>query len=235
MLHLARLDGEYLKIRADREVLQDTVAALRDGIWDGLNVTMPLKADAAALTHSLSPMAMRAGAVNTLVVSDSLVHGDSTDSTAFHELLISDRFSDLGSILVLGAGGSAAAALAAMPQDRNVYVAARRSEQARGLTERLGGNPAPWGAGVAGALVINTTPIGMSGESLPDRVLEVASGLIDLPYAAEPTAAIAAAGAMGIPRADGHEFLMRQAIGSFALWTGVEIGFEELMNALRNA
>lgn len=41
MLELAGLEGSYEKVRADRNVLSDTVAGLRTGDWHGLNVTMP--------------------------------------------------------------------------------------------------------------------------------------------------------------------------------------------------
>jgi len=83
-------------------------------------------------------------------------------------------------------------------------------------------------------LVVNTTPIGMSGEALPEPIVETAAGLIDLPYAASATSAITAAMGRGIPHTDGNEFLMRQAIASFAVWTDVEIELDDLVRALRN-
>jgi shikimate 5-dehydrogenase len=58
--------------------------------------------------------------------------------------------------------------------------------------------------------------------------------LIDLPYAASATRAITVAIGRGIPHADGNEFLVRQAIASFALWTGVEIQYDDLVETLRN-
>lgn len=233
MLDLAGVEGDYLKIRADVPRLEAAIEELRRGAWHGLNVTMPLKAAAAALADDLSPRAGRSGSVNTLALRGSVVYGESTDSSAFAELFRSDRFEGLSSVLVLGAGGTAAAALAAMPASRNVYVAARRARQAHQLTTALGGTVAPWGAGVAGALVVNTTPLGMSGETVPEGVLEAASGLIDLPYGAAATPAVTRAASRGMPHADGHEFLLRQAIASFTLWTGAQIGFEALAEHLR--
>lgn len=233
MLQLAGLEGEYLKIRADVPMLERTVEELRNGSWHGLNVTMPLKARAASLADDLSPRAERARSVNTLARRDQRVYGESTDSSAFHELFASEQFGGLTSLLVLGAGGSAAAALTAVPGELPVYVAARRMGKAEELVSLLGGSVAPWGAGVAGALVVNTTPIGMSGELLPERVLEVAGGLIDLPYGADPTPAVGHAEALGIPWADGHEFLLRQAIASFRLWTGVDLTLAALSEHLR--
>lgn len=233
MLEIAGLDGEYLAIEADAQVLAEAVAGLREGHWHGLNITMPLKGDAARMADSLTPRAARSGSVNTLSLRDSVVEGDTTDSAALSELLDTSRFRESTTALVLGAGGAAAAALTAMPPRMNVYLAARRADQAAALAGRLGGDAVSWGAAVAGAVVVNTTPLGMAGESLPEGVLEVGSGLIDLPYGVSKTPAVVSAEQMGIPYADGHEFLLRQAIVSFASWTGERIELSVLQQALR--
>ena len=235
MLEIAGLDGEYLAIEADARVLAESVAGLREGRWHGLNITMPLKRDAARMADSLAPRAARSGSVNTLSLRGGVVYGDTTDSAAFSELLGTSRFQGITTALVLGAGGAAAAALTAMPPRMNVYLAARRADQAVALAERMGGEAVSWGSAVAGALVLNTTPLGMRGESLPEGVLEVGSGLIDLPYGPAKTPAVVFAEQEGIPHADGHEFLLRQAIASFASWTGERIDLSALRQALRKA
>lgn len=234
MLALAGLDGEYLKVRTDPAAFPDELERLKKGEWSGLNVTMPLKGSAAELADSLSPRAERAGSVNTLVRLDAGVHGESTDITAFDELVNSGRFDERSSILVLGSGGAAAAALSALDTTETTYIAARRPGRAEALSARLGGEMVSWGTGVAGALVINSTPLGMHGETLPGGVLEAASGIIDLPYGGTATPAIEQAREGDLPSADGHEFLLRQAIASFRLWTGVEIDRVHLESRLRN-
>lgn len=235
MLEIAGLDGEYLTIEADTQVLAEAVADLREGRWHGLNITMPLKAEAARMADSLAPRAARSGSVNTLSLRGSVVHGDTTDSVAFSEILDTSRFREGTTALILGAGGAAAAALTAIPPRMDVYLAARRADRAAVLVERLGGEAVSWGTSVAGAIVINTTPLGMGDESLPEGVLEVGSGLIDLPYGSRKTPAVVSAEQMGMPHADGHEFLLRQAIASFATWTGEHIALSELQQALRKA
>lgn len=234
MLRLAGLEGVYEAIEADTRVLADTVTGLRAGRWHGLNVTMPLKAAAAEIADSLSPAAEKSGSVNTLLLNRAGVYGDSTDSVAFRELIGHGGFAACSSFLVLGGGGSAAAVLASLESQRT-YVATRRSGQSEELTSSLGGEPIAWGAAVAGALVVNTTPIGMKGETLPEGLLEVAGGLIDLPYGATPTPAIETARGLGIHVVDGHEFLLRQAMASFAMWTGVTLEFDDVAAELRNA
>lgn len=234
MLRLAGLDGEYLRVPADEQVLREAIDGLRRGEWDGLNVTMPLKEPAARLADILTPIAEKSGSVNTLTRSGSQVQGDTTDTAAFQTLIDSGRFVGRSALLVLGAGGSAAAALAALDDNSRTYVASRRTAAAEALVTRLGGAIVSWGTAVAGALVINATPLGMTGEKLPEGVLETASGLIDLPYTSAPTPAIDFADRHGIPRADGHEFLLRQAIDSFHVWTGVRVSYDAVTAALRN-
>lgn len=234
MLSIAGLEGTYEGIRADRDVLSRTVAGLREGHWQGLNVTMPLKEAAAELCDDLGRAAERSRSVNTLLAEEGRIVGHSTDSTAFRHLLADDRFVGVGSILLIGAGGSAAAAMVAIDGATPVYVAARRRERAEELTNMFGGEVIAWGAAVAGALVINTTPLGMKGETLPDGVLSASGGLIDLPYAEVSTPAIRSVEKMGLPRADGHEFLILQAMESFRIWTGARIAYQELLNILRN-
>lgn len=234
MLEIAGLEGEYHRIRADEDALSAAVDELRRGRWDGLNVTMPLKEAAARRADWLSPTAEKSRSVNTLIRTGSGIEGDSTDSSTFRDLLRSGRFADSNSVLILGAGGSAAAALASMEDPSNVYVTARRTVSAEALTARLGGEVVSWGAAVAGALVINTTPLGMSGEELPVGLIEVASGIIDLPYGPGTTPAVRAAEHLSLPFCDGHEFLARQAMASFRHWTGIDIDYEAMVAALRN-
>lgn len=231
---MSGLSGDYVAIRVDRGGLSEMVSALKAGDWQGLNVTMPLKGEAAALADELSADAAASGSVNTLSAADGLVVGDSTDCTTFRYLVGDGRLSSAGTpVLVLGAGGSAAAALVAMATDRPTYVSSRRQERAAALAARFGGDAVEWGTAVAGALVVNTTPLGMQGESLPEGVLEAASALIDLPYASASTPAVTDASRLGLRHVDGHEFLLRQAIASFRLWTGVDVDYEPVRGALR--
>lgn len=232
LLELAGLEGEYIAVRADEKVLTEAVEGMRSDVWNGLNITMPLKGAAARLADRLSPMADRGGSVNTLVREGSTIVGHSTDATTFEDLLGPDRFPPAAPILILGSGGSAAAALSAI-RHREVFVSARRAETADDLSERLGGTPIGWSTPVPGAVVVNTTPIGMHGESLPPGLLDHASGLIDLPYSDESTPAVTAARDLGLSVTDGHEFLLRQAMGAFRLWTGKDVGLDDLVARLR--
>ncbi len=234
-LSLSGLEGDYRAITADREILVESLADLRKGVMSGINVTMPLKRAAFELSDETTPQARDAGSVNTLRSEEGVIWGHSTDAVAFNEVYDSGDFGELDNLLVLGAGGSAAAALA-VTGERNVYLSARNQERAHQLADSLDvAAVIPWGTAVAGALVVNATPLGMYDEKLPDRILDVAGGLVDLPYAARVTSAVVSAREKGVPIVDGFEFLARQAALSFHWWTGVVVDFAKLAEIARNA
>jgi len=220
LAHLG-IAGEYRARRVDEAGLGTAAAEVRSGALDGANVTMPYKRVAAGLCDHLDADAAASGVVNTLTMGDGMLGGWNTDVGALRAAAggsCGDR-----TILVLGSGGAAAAALVALGGDQ-VAISARRTVTAAHLADRLcpSARLVPWGTAVPGALVVNTTPLGMRGERLPEGVVEAAGGLIDLPYADSDTPACAAARRLGIGCVDGIDLLVAQAAGSFRIWTGLE-------------
>lgn len=233
-LAMAGIEGEYVAIRANLGRLRQAFDELRAGDLDGFNVTMPLKTSAWEIAEEATAEAEAAGAVNTLRYRDRRIQGHSTDTTAFREIVDSDPFRGHNDVLVLGAGGAARAAIAAL-SGHHVYIAARSEEKAR-LLARGSANTTvvSWGTVVAGAVVVNATPIGMRAESLPSGVVDAGSGLIDLPYGERPTPAVLKARELGLAEVDGFEFLARQAAESFLWWTGVPVDPSALTEVARN-
>jgi shikimate dehydrogenase len=213
--------GEYRALRVDEAGMAEAVDDIRRGVLDGANVTMPHKARALALADDAVEVARRAGAVNTLVRVTGRVIGHNTDIVGVQTGWRWGRLPDEGPVLVLGAGGAAAAAVLAL-EGRDVTVAARRPGVAEELLARLGvaGRAADLSSPVPGAVVVNATPIGMRGEDLPDAILRGASGLFDMAYGPAPTPAVQWARRQGIPVVAGPDMLLAQAMASFRLWTG---------------
>lgn len=230
------LEGTYVAVRAGSGELRAAVGQLRDGSLHGFNVTMPLKEQAAELADILTAEAERSGSVNTMRARDDAVEGHSSDVVAATRAIADPRFDSRAPILVLGAGG-AAAALVVGAEGRDLYLAARHGDRARALLERVGidAGVIPFGTGVAGAVVINATPIGMAGERLPESITRVASGIIDLAYGHAETPAITMAREARVPAMDGVEFLVLQAAASFEWWTGRPAPFDVMVAAARNA
>jgi shikimate dehydrogenase len=229
------LSGSYEVRRTGQAGLHAAIGELRAGVLDGINVTMPLKAMAAAAADRLTKLATESGSVNTLRFRDGQAEGHSTDAATMKALLDGGRFGARSPILVLGAGGAAAAILAAI-KGRAVYLAARREVSAHELEARVGYQIAvvPFGAPVAGAVLVNATPLGMLGEHLPPDLLGSASGLIDLAYGPVNPPSTIRARELGLPVVDGIEFLTLQAAESFTWWTGLEAPLDVMLEAAKN-
>ena len=235
MAHLG-IDGSYVARRVRAGELGGVIAELRNGSLDGVNVTMPLKTEAAALADVLTDEAGESGSVNTMRLRSGVVEGHSTDVVASSRAFSDERFDQSAAILILGCGGAAAAAVIGA-DGRDLYVAARKIERASALVERVGGGAGviPFGVGVSGALVVNATPLGADGERVPEAVVATASGIVDLPYGPKATLTVAGARAVGLPYMDGVEFLVLQAAASFEWWTGTPAPIDVMARAARNA
>jgi len=233
MRHLG-ITGSYVARRAGVFELDSAVGELRRGTLHGMNVTMPLKRAAAGAADTLTEEARASGSVNTLRFREGLVEGHSTDVVASRSALHDPRFDSEAPVLILGSGGAAAAALIGAA-GRLVYLAARSAHRADDLVDevRVPANVVHFGVGVAGAVVLNATPLGMAGQTLPEEITDVASGIIDLPYGDEPTPTVLRSVGSGVPVMDGVEFLVLQAAASFEWWTGVEAPVEVMLEAAR--
>jgi shikimate dehydrogenase len=204
----------------------------------GVNVTIPHKEGVAALCDELSQQAARSGSVNTVLVGTAgRLRGETTDGDGMLDALGVDL---PGSALVLGAGGAARAAIAALVgRGLDVAVSARRPEAAASLAAALGARAVAWPAAESAALIVNTTPIGQSGEAgaLPlDASLITADVTVcDLTYRADgvTTGLVALARERGARAVDGIDVLVGQGARAFRLFTGVEPPVEVMAAAAR--
>jgi shikimate dehydrogenase len=229
------LSGSYEARRTGEEGLLEAIEELRSGALDGINVTMPLKTQAAAAADRLTELATRSGSVNTLRARDGEIEGHSTDAATTRTLLAGTRFDDDAPILVLGAGGAAAAVVSVI-EGRPIFLSARRERAASEIAGRTGHQVTvlPFGEAVPGAIVVNATPIGMNGEFLPASLVESASGLVDLAYGPVDPPSTVRARALGLPVVDGVEFLALQAGESFTWWTGLAAPIDVMLVAAKN-
>jgi shikimate dehydrogenase len=229
------IDATFEAIPVPADAFDQVVTMLRSGELDGVNVTMPHKHNAFASVDGHSDAALRTGAVNTITVDSGKLIGHNTDVAgviAAYEWMAADPEAPT---LVLGAGGAAAAAVVA--RDTEVFVSARTEDDIRALAGRIDADilPVPWGEGVAGAVVINATPIGMHGESLPSDALVVASALLDMTYADVQTPAVNSFRSDGRPLADGIDMLVGQAVEAFSLFLGEPGPRDVMMTAARTS
>ena len=155
----ARLGSyEYRLFQREPEELE---VFLREGAWDGLNVTIPYKQAAAACCDRLSPLAQRLGSVNTLVrCPDGSLYGDNTDAWGFGEAFRRLHVGCTGKkALVLGSGGASVTVQAVLRQlgAQVVVISRTGADNYENLDRHRDA-----------AILINATPVGMypdNGES----------------------------------------------------------------------
>lgn len=229
-LEAAGIPGSYESRRVDADGVAVAIEQLRDGRLDGANVTMPHKNLAASLSDQLSESAVRSGSVNTLALRHGAVYGETTDVEGVRSAWVELPPEP---ILLLGAGGAAAAALLAL-EGREIFVTARNPTAAQDLVDSMNvtARVVDWGSAIPDAVVLNATPLGMKGESLPQGLLASAGGLFDMAYGPFPTPAVTEAGARALPWVDGRQMLVAQAVVSFRIWTGVAPSIEAMTAAL---
>jgi shikimate dehydrogenase len=239
------LDRIYVALRVAPAGLAAAVRGLRALGVDGVNVTVPHKAAVVALCDELGPEARDAGAVNTLSFpAEGVLRGELTDGLG----LLAALTEVPGRAVVLGAGGSARAAGAALLRagTRSLTVVARRVEAADRLADTLAAlvpdaqvEAAAAVPAAAGGLLVHCTPVGgivaLKQLPVPADVIERMDAVADFAYRADgsPTPLAEAALAAGLPLVDGLELLVRQGALSFRRWTGIEPPLDVMRRAAR--
>jgi shikimate dehydrogenase len=207
-------------------LVSETVPALAGAGLRGTNVTIPYKRQALELSHRPTPRAAQIGAANTLLFeADGTIAADNTDAPALIAALPGRPAGQTA--LVLGAGGSARAAVWALLDAgaARVSVLNRTVERAEELCAELGASPVT--APVAADVLVNCTPVGLDivGERRPrmplaQEALHDYGVVVDFVYRPGGTPLIAAARSLGIDVVDGLELLVGQGALAFEQFTG---------------
>ena len=241
-LEAAGLTGwRYQLLPIPRELFAETVSALPPAGFRGINVTIPHKHAALALATNPTPRAAAIGAANTLVFEGSgEIRADNTDAPGLIDAL---PFAPTGrTALVLGAGGSARAAVWALLDAgaREVRIWNRTPERARTLAAELGGVAVDQAA--PADLLVHCTASGLDPrvdafESLPIVADDAASYecVVDLVYGDAETPLVRAARIRRVRVVGGRELLVRQGAHSFELFTGRQAPIELMRRALDGA
>ncbi|PID96486.1 MAG: shikimate dehydrogenase [Actinomycetales bacterium] len=247
---LGLTDWSYHRARIEADQLAGHVAGL-DETWRGLSLTMPLKEAAFGVVHTASPLAVRVGAINTLVRDDRGWWGENTDVHGIVEALRAVGVRHADAAVLVGAGATARSALAALVQlgVRRVTFIVRdrvRPETSR-LAEELGLDVAESPMGVwpeVFDVVVGTVPAvayhrdrgpaGMSPvEALPRAV--PGSAVLDCVYGDGPSPLLQAADSTGYAVVPGTEMLLHQAAEQVRLMTGRQPPVPEMRHALAAA
>lgn len=213
----------YDAIECDESDLAGFLAGLDIG-WAGLSLTKPLKRAVLALGDTASALVGEVGAANTVVFKDGGRHLENTDVAGMIDVLAG---ADLGEPVILGAGGTAAAALAALRDLGADHATAvvRNPDRAGDLMAASRRLLLPtrlvlWPAVPAEAsLVISTVPTGAAA-ALYEHRWRPDMTVFDVLYHPWPTPLADAARARGARVISGFDLLVHQAAHQVHLMTG---------------
>ncbi|GAA2264315.1 hypothetical protein GCM10010415_30300 [Streptomyces atrovirens] len=226
---LALAGWSYDRFEVDGTRLPGFLAGLGPE-WAGLSLTMPLKRAVIPLLDEISETAASVEAVNTVVLTDDGRRlGDNTDIPGMVAALRERGVERVDSAAVLGAGATAASALAALSRlCAGPVVAyargAHRAAEMRQWGERLGVDvrTAPWAdaaEALRAPLVVATTPAGAT-DALAPAVPEHPATLFDVVYAPWPTGLAARWSVRGGAVVGGLDLLVHQAALQVTRMTG---------------
>lgn len=232
------IDATYLAYEVQSGQLQSFLN--REGLTlNNISLTMPLKEEALTIADSVSAIARRIQSGNTLYKIDGRWNLTSTDVEGFSYALGSHNRNAKGDVLIIGAGATARAVVAACDGVSQTVTIINRNPD-RELAIRNSGpnldiNFSPWGSAVDFRkfdLVVNTTP-GDTASIFIDQISSVTSSFFEVLYNPWPTPLLRqwrAAGGYGI---DGLDLLIHQAISQAEIFASCAIDRAQMAKMLR--
>jgi shikimate dehydrogenase len=248
-LEKLRLEGDYRSHRLRAGELRDYFEARRaDPDWRGCNVTMPLKSAALWIPDFVEKQAHLARAANCLGWDHGRLFGFNTDISGFAACLLPllapldelEKPSNLHlTANVVGAGGAARAVAVALEKhfprvapsfyNRTRAKAQAMSSEHRGHPDngygldRLSGYPERQGPLLIITILINASPLGMTG--FPRLPVDLAAFgehtiVFDLVYDPVETPLLKAARDLGLRTVSGLDMLVEQASQAFEIFFG---------------
>ena len=189
------LDWSYRAIDCTPDRLASFLTSLDDN-WAGLSLTMPLKRAAVPLLDEVSQTVQATGTANTITVRGGRLRGENTDVDGMLQAIRDAGITRVESACVLGAGATAATALAALHTlgCREVTAVTRdvtRTVELSDAAERIGIalRIRPWHEAarhLRADLVVSALPPG-AADPLAPQWPAAGNALLDVVYRAWPT------------------------------------------------
>jgi len=244
---LLGLTGSYTAIDVPSGDLANFLQA-RGTEFDYLSLTMPLKEEvltiAQDLNISIDALATRIQSVNTLIRGSKGWSATSTDGSGFVKALAHSGYDHFGSVLILGAGGTARAVAGALDEIADeVSIMGRSVRRNAGIAScftKVNPEFLPWDDHLdlrTFDLIVNTTPSG-AADLVADNIPNKVSGLLfDVLYKPWPTLIARRWSDAGGEIIGGLELLLYQGIDQINLLEplGVRLIDEQLRLALANS
>lgn len=203
---------------------------------DGFNVTIPYKERILPLLDEIDPVALRIGAVNTVVNESGTFKGYNTDYYGFMMSINEIGIKNFHRAVVLGTGGAAKMAVVALEDlgfeeivivSRNPMNAQMKFEKHDCIDyERFNHQSA------ISDLLVNCTPVGQKvlemTVTIENEALKRQGFIFDLNYNPSVTPLLAQGITLGIHGMNGIKMLMAQAVKAEEIWLQMPLPIEEI-------
>jgi len=243
-------DASYRAVELPEERLKAFFSGFRVGGFDGVNVTIPHKANVIPMLDEVDSKAKLINAVNCINRTNNKLTGFNTDLLGFaYSLRQHDVSIEGNEFAILGAGGSAQAvgAVLAEGEAKNVSIVNRTPEHADQLKRTINAVNDQVKVTIVDEqklatrakqldCVINTTSVGMHPDTKESPInAEVFTSntlAFDLIYNPLQSTFLKAAEKQGAATVNGLQMLVAQAVYSVEIWMGGNIVAHVDMNAL---
>ncbi|GAA0468720.1 shikimate 5-dehydrogenase [Tatumella punctata] len=223
------LDLDYLYKAFTTRDLPAAIGGVRALGIRGCAISMPFKQQCIPLVDELDASAAAINSVNTIVNTDGYLKAYNTDYIAIAALLKQYQVSNQLSFVLLGSGGMAKAIACALKDAgfKDGWVIGNNADSAAELAELCGFRSATDMTSLQPQLLINATPIGMTGSPDAEKLafsvsqIQAAEIVFDVVALPETTPLINCARELNKTVITGSEVFAIQAVEQFALYTGI--------------
>jgi len=229
--------------------IQKGVDAIRTLGIKGASITIPFKEHILEYLDSIDELALKIGAVNTVVNQDGYLYGCNTDCAGAVEPLIKEAAGSVKGkkVCIIGAGGGARAVAFGMKKEgADVTIINRTSDRGEKLAMQVNGNFLPYSAlGITSYgdmansdsllsdsllhsmdILINTTSVGMipnvNQSPVNPSLLHENMTVMDIVYNPLKTKLLQDAEHANCKTVDGLAMFIHQGAAQFELFTGIK-------------
>jgi 3-dehydroquinate dehydratase/shikimate dehydrogenase len=233
------VNGVYLALHATK--LSDLLACVRDIPLHGLSITMPYKQEIIQHLDKTDALTEKIGACNTVIrTQDGKLYGYNTDVAGVVRPLEQRLHLAGARVLVVGAGGSARAAVFGLKErGAEVFIMNRTASVGQKLARRAHAKflSRTQMRSLQFDVIVNATPVGMggakasplSGKELNARIL------FETVYTPAETRLVKLARAKGMQVITGVEMFVQQGARQFEIWTGKPAPADDMLRVVVTA
>ena len=229
-LHNYWIKKQNIKAIYEKKQVKDTdikniIFEIRDGLVDGINVTVPFKKSVIPFLDQLTPLANETQSVNTIFKENNKVIGHNTDVGGF-ELALKNISYDVKNkkVFIMGAGGVVSSIILALKKmgPYKIILSNRTKKKAEDLKKRYSDlEVIEWGEIPDFNMIINATSLGLkNNDEIKLNYTEIGQNKLfyDVIYNPTKTKFLLTAERLGHKIENGKMMFIYQAHQAFTVW-----------------